>query len=392
MVVLMLVSALPEVAQEQSPPVQTNEYERTLNALEHYRVMADEDDGAILPETVEPVEAGDRYDGVQRLISLLTRVGDLPAGASFDDPDLYAGALVTAVQRFQVRHGLEPSGRIDKATLKRLNTPLSYRVYQLEFALEQWRRNPYDPSRPAIVVNLPEFRLRAYRANHLDLEMKIVVGKADGWQTPILSSVLEAIVFRPYWIVPPRIQREELVPAIAKDDEYLAAHDLEIVDEHGDVVPGMLSAARLAHLRSGTLRLRQKPGPGNSLGLVKFVFKNSYHVYMHDTSVRSVFWRSRLDLSHGCIRVEKAEDLAEWVLSDETGWPRDRIVEGMQGSESIDVKLSQHIQLVTVYVTAVVLENGQVHFFEDIYGQDGAPDEELTKTSVHSSPRKVRVQ
>ena len=162
------------------------------------------------------MEAGDRYEGVQRLISLLTRVGDLPAGASFDDPDLYAGALVTAVQRFQVRHGLEPSGRIDKATLKRLNTPLTYRVHQLELALEQWRRNPYDPSRPAIVVNLPEFRLRAYRANHLDLEMKIVVGKADGWQTPILSSSLEAIVFRPYWSVPPRIQREELVPAIAK--------------------------------------------------------------------------------------------------------------------------------------------------------------------------------
>jgi len=299
--------------------------------------------------------------------------------------------LVTAVQRFQVRHGLEPSGRIDKATLKRLNTPLTYRVHQLELALEQWRRNPYDPSRPAVVVNLPEFRLRAYRANHLDLEMKIVVGKADGWQTPTLSSSLEAIVFRPYWNVPPRIQREELVPAIAKDHKYLAAHDLEMVDEQGDVAPGGFSASTLAHLRSGTLRLRQKPGPGNSLGLVKFVFPNSYHVYMHDTSVRSVFWRSRRDLSHGCIRVEKAEDLAEWVLSDESGWSRDRIVEAMQGSESIDVKLSQHIQLVTVYVTAVVLENDEVHFFEDIYGYDGAPDEEPAETSVHSSPRQARV-
>jgi murein L,D-transpeptidase YcbB/YkuD len=118
---------------------------------------------------------------------------------------------------------------------------------------------------------------------------------------PDLSSSLEAIVFRPYWSVPPKIQREELVPAIAKDHDYLAAHDLEIVDEQGDVVPGRFSAGKLAHLRSGTLRLRQKPGPGNSLGLVKFVFPNSYHVYMHDTAVRSVFWRSRRDLSHGCI-------------------------------------------------------------------------------------------
>jgi murein L,D-transpeptidase YcbB/YkuD len=357
-----------------------DEYERTLNALQHYRVLADEDDGAILPETAEPVEAGDYYEGAQRLISILTRVGDLPAGASFDDPDLYAGALVTAVQRFQLRHGLEPSGRIDKATLKQLNTPLKYRVHQLELALEQWRRNPYDPAHPAIVVNLPEFRLRAYSANHLDLEMKIVVGKADGWQTPVLSSTLEAIVFRPYWNVPFRIQREELVPAIVKDDEYLAAHYLEIVDEQGDVVPGGLSANKLAQLRSGTLRLRQTPGPWNSLGLLKFVFPNSYHVYLHDTPVRSVFWRSRRDLSHACIRVEKAADLAAWALSNEPGWSRDRIVDAMQGSESIDVKLRQHIQLVTVYVTAVVLENDEVHFFEDIYGRDGVPDEELAKT------------
>jgi murein L,D-transpeptidase YcbB/YkuD len=154
-----------------------DEFGRMLNALEQYRVLAAEDDGTILPETEEPVEPGEHYDGVPRLIRLLRRVGDLPTDGDSTDSDLYEGALVTAVQRFQGRHGLEPDGRIDKTTLAQLNTPLGFRVHQLELALERWRRRPYDPSRPAVVLNLPEFRLRAYRANHLDLEMKSWLGR-----------------------------------------------------------------------------------------------------------------------------------------------------------------------------------------------------------------------
>jgi L,D-transpeptidase YcbB len=374
---LVCACSLPGQAPDEPSFVPMDEYVRTSSALEQYRVIAAEDDGALLPETGKSVEPGDHYEGVPRLIRLLTLVGDLSAGAVSADADVYQGPLVTAVRRFQRRHGLEPDGRIDKATLVQLNTPLAFRVHQLELALERWRRRPYDPSRPAIVLNLPEFRLRALREKHLDLEMKIIVGQAPEHKSPLLSSELETVIFRPYWNVPLSIQRSELVPEITKDPSYLSANHFQIVNTEGDVVQDALSDDMLSDLRSGAVRLRQTPGPGNTLGLAKFVFPNDYQVYMHATSAPWLFARPRRDLSHGCIRVEKAADLAEWVLQDEPGWPRDRIVKAMHGSESISVNLARPIQVVTMYVTAVALENGEVHFFDDIYGEDEALEQAL---------------
>ena len=367
-------------APEESLPISTDEYARTQNALERYRILAAEDDGAVLPETGKPVEQGDHYDGVPRLSRLLALLGDLSDGGVSADTALYQGELVKAVQRFQRRHGLEPHGRIDKPTLAQLNTPLSFRVHQLELALERWRRRPYDPSRPAIVLNLPEFRLRAFRANQLDLEMKIVVGQAPEHKTPLLSSALESVIFRPYWNVPLSIQLSELVPEIIKAPSFLSEHHFQITAQDGGVEDA-LSDDILSQLRSGSLRLRQAPGPGNVLGLVKFVFPNDYQVYMHATSEPWLFARQRRDLSHGCIRVERAADLAEWVLREESGWPRDRIVKAMHGLESIEVKLTQPIQVVTTYVTAVAFDNGEVHFFDDIYGEDEALERRLAASS-----------
>ena len=395
-----LVSALVAVACVCSLPEQAvgksaghmDEYARTLVALKQYRVLAAEDDGALLPETEKPVEPGDHYDGVARLIRLLTRIGDLPADEAPTDPDLYEGALVTAIQRFQGRHGLEQDGRIDKTTLAQLNVPLSFRVHQLELALERWRRHPYDSSRPAIVLNLPEFRLRAFRANRLELEMKIVVGQPPDHKTPLVSSELETVVFRPYWNVPLRLQRDELVPEIMKDPSFLSANHIEMVTPQGVVVQDTVSEPMLSQLRSGKLRLRQTPGPKNVLGLAKFQFRNAFEIYMHATSAPWLFARPRRDLSHGCIRVERAEDLAEWALRDEPGWSRDRIVEAMQGSETSVVKLRRPIQLVATYVTAVTLEDGEVHFLEDIYGEDEVFEKQLMPSSIPGSEHFAKLQ
>jgi murein L,D-transpeptidase YcbB/YkuD len=361
----------------------SDEYGRTLQALEHYRVLASEDDGEILPATKKPVEPGDHYSGVPRLIRLLTRTGDLAPESPSPDSDLYSGSLVTAVRRFQGRHGLEPDGRIGKGTLAQLNTPLSFRVRQLELALERWRRMPpSDPSRPAVVLNLPEFRLRAFDPGHQPaLEMKIVIGRARKLRTPLLSSEVETVIFRPYWNVPLSIQRNELVGDIQRDPSYISKNDFELLTSQDAVVAeDTNSHMMLQQLRSGKLRLRQRPGPKNALGLVKFVFPNEYDVYMHDTPAKSLFARARRDFSHGCIRLEKAEDLAEWALRMESGWPRDRIEAAMQGTETFSVKLKHPIPVATMYVTAVVLDNGEVHFFEDIYGEDAALEKELAES------------
>lgn len=349
-----------------------------MQALEHYRILASEDDGETLPATKKPVDPGGHYAGVPRLIRLLMRLGDLPADTQPSDTDLYSGSLVAAVQRFQTRHGLEPDGRLGKGTLAQLNTPLSFRVRQLELALERWRRVSYDPSRPAIVLNLPEFRLRAFDPGHQPaLEIKIVIGRARKLRTPLLSSEVETVIFRPYWNVPLSIQRNELVGDIQRDRSYIPKNDFELVTPRNAVVAEDTdSQMMLQQLRSGKLRLRQRPGPKNALGLVKFVFPNGYNVYMHDTPAKSLFARARRDFSHGCIRLEKAEDLAEWVLRMESGWPRDRIEAAMQGTETFSVKLKHPIPVMTMYVTAVVLANGEVHFFDDIYGQDAALEKE----------------
>jgi murein L,D-transpeptidase YcbB/YkuD len=370
-------------ARDRPPTVPLDEYERTLRALNQYRVLADEDDGALLQATEEPLEPGDHYADAPRLIRLLSRIGDLPAGGVPDDSELYEGELVTAVERFQSRHGLEPDGRIDTTTLDQLNTPLRARVRQLELAVERWRRRPYDPARPAIVLNLPEFRLRTFgganTAGHdPELEMKVVIGEAPDHRSPILRSHLETVIFLPYWNVPASIQRIELLPEIKQDRSWVLANHFEMVTRQGEVAgDGRVSDDMLSRLDKGKLQLRQKPGPKNTLGLVKFVFPNEYGVYMHDTSARWLFDRERRDLSHGCIRVENPEDLADWVLRGQSGWSWDRVVEAMQGTESISVKVKRPIQVVLMYATAVVMSDGEVHFLPDIYGEDQALEKEL---------------
>ena len=370
------------LANEQFLAHETDEYERTLHALNHYRALAAEDVGTLLPATEEPVEPGDNYAEVPHLIRLLTLIGDLPPSAVPADSEVYEGALVEAVKKFQSRHGLNPDGRIDKTTLDQLNTPLRVRVRQLEIALERLRRRPYDPARPAIVLNLPEFRLRAFGGTTAagpdpELEMKVVVGDPEH-RTPILLSQLNIVIFCPYWTVPVAIQHNELLPEIRRDPSWVSANHFELVTKQGVVAEdGAVSQDMLSKIATGELSLRQKPGPKNTLGLVKFGFPNEFGVYMHDTSARWLFAQVRRDLSHGCIRVEQPEALAEWVLHKQAGWSRDRIVEAMHGTEPISVKVKSPIQVVTTYSTAVVMENGEVHFFPDIYGEDAVLEKQL---------------
>ena len=152
-----------------------------------------------------------------------------------------------------------------------------------------------------------------------------------------------------------------------------------MVNRQGEVAgDGRVSDDKLSELGTGNLQLRQKPGPKNTLGLVKFVFPNEYGVYMHDMSARWLFDRERREISHGCIRVEKPEDLADWVLRAQSGWSRDCVVEAMQGTKTISVKVKRPIQVVLLYATAVVMSNGEVHFFQDIYGEDAVLEKELT--------------
>jgi murein L,D-transpeptidase YcbB/YkuD len=366
------------VFSEIEPPFEG--YQRTLEVLQSYIHGANEDDGEVLPSTPKPVEPGSLYPGTRRLSRLLQRLGDLTPDA-VPATDQYTGALVDAVKHFQARHGLEPDGRIGAATWAELNTPLRRRVLQLQLTLERWRWVPHQFGRPPIVVNIPEFELRALnRSYRTELEMKVVVGRAYGHKTPVFAADMKYVIFRPYWNVPLSIQRAELVPKIEQDRSYLEKNGYEVVTSKDVVVTaGAIDDSTLAQLRVGKLLIRQIPGPKNSLGLVKFLFPNPHDVYLHDTPAIALFSKSRRDFSHGCIRVEEPRRLAAWVLGDRPEWPPERIAEAMNGNKTLQVNLAQPIPVLVVYATAVVLGNGEVHFFRDIYGQDTELEERLAE-------------
>jgi murein L,D-transpeptidase YcbB/YkuD len=298
------------------------------------------------------------------------------------NPQLYDGAVVEGVKRFQRRHGLDDDGRLGIATVKQLNVPLSDRVRQLQLTLERWRWLPTEFSAPPIVVNIPDFRLRAVDENNkVAMDMRVVVGKAMRTQTPVFSRDMTYVVLRPYWNVPPSILRGEIIPAIQRNRNYIADKRYEVTTHDGKIVTsGELSDDVLAQLKAGKLAVRQKPGPTNALGLVKLIFPNEHNVYLHSTPAPDLFSRSRRDFSHGCIRVEKPAELAAWVLRNNSGWTLQRVQQGMQhGSDNVTVSLAQRVPVFIVYGTAIAYENNEVHFYDDIYGHDAKLTQALAK-------------
>jgi murein L,D-transpeptidase YcbB/YkuD len=264
--------------------------------------------------------------------------------------------------------------------------PLTVRVEQLQDSLERWRWLPNQYVNAPLMVNLPEFTLRGYNPQHqLDFTMRVVIGKVVGdHETPVFAHMMKYLIFRPYWNVPHDIVEKELMPHIrASGVGYLASKNFEVTDNKGNVIPNFT----VQGIEHGGLQVREKPGPKNSLGLVKFMFPNQYDIYLHSTPEPQLFDRTRRDFSHGCIRVQKPEDLAVWVLANSDtsapagkNWDADTIHDVMtNGPDNHQVNLKTPLPIVIFYATAIVTEDGQTHFFDDIYGYDQKLQEVLAK-------------
>src|ERR1043165_8183710 len=350
-----------------------DEYKRLQTALLTYRRLAAQAGTETpLPDGKKSLKPGDAYAALPQLAARLQRVGDLAADANVD-AKVYGGALVDAVKRLQARHGLEPDGVVSARTLKQLNVPLGVRARQIEWALERWRWAPADFERPPIVVNIPEFVLRAWNdeRGHAAMTMRVVVGQTLSHQTPVFEAAMRYLVFRPYWNVPPTIQSKELVPHAAKDPDYLERNGYELVTADGQPLKSArVDAATLARLRSADRPVGQPAGPNNALGLVKFMFPNQNNVYLHSPPPQTLSPRSRRDFSHGCVRVEDPTALAAWVLREQPQWTPEKIKAAMNGKEPSQVNLKTPIPVLIIYTTATVDDEGKVHFFDDIYGHD----------------------
>ena len=358
-------------------------YRRLMSILQTYRLLAADSTLAQLPTIVRGLRPGAPYAGAPKLRRLLTLLGDLKDSASVHRPaegdTLYDVALAAAIRRFQRRQGFGPDGVIGDSTRLRLTRTFASQVRQIELTLERWRWLPRSFSAPPILVNIPGFRLYAFRGA-IDVEsemltMDVVVGNAVKHDTPLLATELVAVQFQPPWNVPTSIMREEIRPKALADSGFLAREQYDLLIG-GHVVPPTDSNIR----RIGReISVRQRPGVLNSLGRVKFVMPNLQDIYLHDTPARALFARMRRDFSHGCIRVVDPRALAEFLLRDQPEWPATRVDSAMAGDSTRQVRLPQRVPVFLVYQTVVVLESGEAYFYRDIYGHDRALDRALRK-------------
>ena len=362
---------------------QIGAYRDLRAALARYRRLAADPSLSPPPATRRPVHPGTEYAGAAELRRLLHALGDLPPEtATSPRGGRYEGVLVEGVRRFQARHGLTADGVIGAVTSAALHTPLGWRVRQIELGLERLRWLPHADRQRLVLVNIPMFRLWAWDSvpplGPPALTTDVIVGRALSTQTPVFTAALREVIFRPAWNVPASIVRNEIVPSVRRDPGYLGAHDMEIiVPATGRVVPSTPdNIARLGR----DYGVRQRPGPRNSLGLVKFMFPNHESVYMHDSPATALFSRSRRDFSHGCVRVRDPVALAEWALAGREGWDRDRIGSSMLAAQTVHVTLARETLVVLFYTTALVSpDDSRLRFAEDIYRHDRRLDSALAR-------------
>jgi murein L,D-transpeptidase YcbB/YkuD len=317
------------------PPVY-RQYELLKANLKFYRKLDSAQDW-------NPVST--RGQVISRLILLKDYSGSIVDGSD-------STMLKKAVIHFQKRHGLQPNGRIDKATLVALNIPLKSRIRQILVNMERTRWLPITTIGDYIAVNIPEFQMHVYRSDSLYWSSNAVVGRVAN-ATTLFYGEINQVVFSPYWNVPESIVRKEILPAIKKDGGYLSKHNMEIIGQ-----------------RNKLPIVRQKPGNSNALGRVKFLFPNSYSIYLHDTPGKSLFTEVDRAFSHGCIRIEQPEKLAAFLLKADSQWNKNSISTAMHLGKEKSVTVSKKVPVYIVYMTAFVDRQNQLNFRKDIYGLD----------------------
>jgi murein L,D-transpeptidase YcbB/YkuD len=359
------------------------QYAALKKVLARYREVAAKGGWSTLPvgTTLRP---GRPDPQVAALRAHLVATGDLdpsalassatPASASVFD-----AATREALKHFERRHGLAPDGRLDREVLAALNVPVEERIRQIELNLERWRWLPDTLGDRYVLVNIPTYHLTAVDHGQVALQMRVVAGKQDS-PTPIFSDEMTTVVFSPYWNVPPDIARSETMPAVMRDPGYLGRNNLEVVRAGRVLDPWGVDWSR-----PGNIQFRQRPGAHNALGGVKFMFPNQFDVYLHDTPADALFASVERDYSHGCVRLEKPFEMAQWVLQDRSEWTPEKIQAAMASGREQHIALKHHIPVYIVYETVWVDDDGTVEFREDVYGHDARQERVLPASPIPAS-------
>jgi murein L,D-transpeptidase YcbB/YkuD len=347
------------------------EYGRLVLALAQYHGLAAQGGWDSIPVPAVrlkfKLEPGGTDSLVPRIRRRLLVTGELKDSTTID-PYRYDSLLAGAVAVFQDRHGLETDSIIGRGTIEAMNVPVEMRIGQIELNMERYRWLPDNLGPRYILVNIPDYHLYAYDEGKEVFQMRVVVGKDFENPTPVFADSMSYIVFRPYWNVPSRILKEEIVPSARRDTGYIAKNNYEILRGREVIDPATIEWAKVDTSKIN-FYVRQRPGPLNSLGLVKFMFPNQFDVYLHDTPARSLFRRAGRAASHGCIRVERPEQLAQFALARNPEWDLRKIRDAMRRDSSQQVGLRQKVPVYIVYFTSFV-RDGAVRFRSDLYGTD----------------------
>lgn len=302
------------------------------------------------------LQKGDTGEVIIAIKNRLRRTGDFDLS---DSSDLFTDSLVTAVKRFQHRYGTTEDGIVGAAMLKEMNQPVQKRIRQMLINLERMRWVPAKVEGDYLLVNIPEFKLHIFENSKPVYAMNVVVGTSQN-NTVIFYGDLKYVVFSPYWNVPAGILKNEVIPGMKKDKNYLSKHNMEINGYTG-----------------GLPNVRQKPGPNNSLGKVKYLFPNSYSIYMHDTPAKSLFGESRRAFSHGCIRLGEPKKLATFLLRKDSSWTSKAIDAAMNSGKEKYITLKDAVPVFIGYFTSWVDSKGDLNFRDDVYGHDARIEKKM---------------
>ncbi len=349
--------------------------EGMLQALDlaygRYKVIAQRGGWPNIP-TARMIRPGDDDERVPIVRKRLRATGELRGSDSFQS-FTFDSELEAAVRRFQKRHGLAISGRIDRGTIAAMNVPVQARLAQIKLNYDRLaalvdngglREDRY------ILVNVPGYQLEAVEGGKVALRHRVIAGRA-GRETPVVKASVRALNFFPYWRVPDSVAKLDVAPRLVKEPEYLGKEQIRVLT--GNYNGPEIDASRIdwASFDPTTTKLRQDPGPQNALGLVRLDMPNEHGVYMHDTPMKPLFGRAQRAFSAGCVRVQDVFDLAAWVAKDEPGMDRRRVDEIIAGGVPVDITLARPVPVYFIYVTAWADENGNAEFRPDVYGRDG---------------------
>jgi len=317
------------------------------------------------------LKVGDKGMRVVALRDWLKASGDLSqsqgAGA-----DLFDAALERAVKIFQRRHGLEADGVVGSTTTAALDVSPEYRLRQIRANLERWRWITSDLGDRYILVNIADFSVHVIEGESEIMSMPAVVGRTYR-RTPDFSGLMTHLEVNPYWNIPPLLAREDILPKVKENREYLKSQKIRVFRDWTagapEIDPDSVDWSRVEG-RSLAFKFQQMPGPLNALGQIKFMFPNKFDVYLHDTPAKELFKKPVRDFSSGCIRVERPLELADYLLKDDPEWNETKLREAIQPGTTRIIPLKQPINVHVLYWTAWMDGEGHIHFRQDIYGRD----------------------